>query len=327
MPLTDPRLSDPDAAAIMAAITIANAGSVAPPRHLGTIEDARAASPVPAVNAAAFAVVSRDFVVPGSDGLTVRLYLPTNSEPVGTFVYLHGGGWALGGLDINDGVCRELTQSAGVAIVSVDYRLAPEHPFPAALDDGAFVLDWVAAGAPGIAETLPSALGVAGLSAGGALAAVLARRSRDGLAPRVIQQLLICPVLDCDFDRASYVDNANGLLLTADDMRWFWSMYAPDNLRGQVDVTPAALTDYADLPAATVIVAGADPLRDEALDYAGRMTTAGVSTETLLVDGVMHAFPAFPGIASGLRVLREASERVTDLFSKDLSAQAQDPLR
>ncbi|WEO77854.1 alpha/beta hydrolase [Cryobacterium sp. SO2] len=314
----DPRLTDPDAAGIMAAVNLAGVG--APVRHLGTIAEARSLAVEPVVDIHAFAVVSRDLVLPGSATLRVRLYTPTATPAHGTLVYLHGGGWALGGLQINDGVCRELCRSAGVRIVSVDYRLAPEHPFPAALEDAAEVLDWVAQGAPGSDEEFSGGIGVAGLSAGAALAAALARRSRDGLAPAVVQQLLICPVLDADFSRESYAANAEGLLLTAADMRWFWDLYLPDHsARRDPDAAPGALRDLAGLPPATLIIAGADPLRDEAVDYADRLALAGVDTDMHLVDGVMHAFPAFPGIESGQHALRQAAAGVAErLVASDL---------
>jgi acetyl esterase len=305
----DPRLLDPDAAAVMAIISAAAAGQ--PPRHRGTVEQARAKSPTPTVDTAQFSVISRDFVAEGT-GVGVRLYLPTSRATCGILVYLHGGGWALGDLEINDSVCRRLCETAGVALVSVDYRLAPEHPFPAAVDDAAAVLAWAAAGAPGIPEGIDGPVGVAGLSAGAALAAVLARRSRDGTGPTVTQQLLICPVLDRDFTRSSYRENAEGLLLTAEDMRWFWEMYLPggDDYRQNPDAVPAAVVDTARLPPATIVVAGADPLRDEAVSYAQRLSRSGVDTELILVEGVMHAFPAFPTIASGQAALVEAGGTV-----------------
>lgn len=309
----DPRLTDPDAARAMAAITRATAGD--PPRHLGTIAQARANEPRASLLADESSVRSRDFTPPGLD-VGVRLYTPASGLTTGVVVYLHGGGWALGSLDINDGVCRTLSRAANIAVVSVDYRLAPEHPFPAALDDAAAVLRWVADGCPGVAESLVGPIGVAGLSAGAALAAVLARRSRDGDAPAIVHQLLICPVLDRDFGRASYAENGDGLLLTTDDMKWFWSMYLPDEtLAAHPDAVPAALADKAGLPPATLIVAGADPLRDEALEYAEGLRAAGVDADLLLVDGVMHAFPAFPQIASGLRVLEDAARLTARRFA------------
>ncbi|SNQ48688.1 Alpha/beta hydrolase fold-3 domain protein [Frankia canadensis] len=318
----DARLSDPDAAAVVAQARAraAAAGQVA--RHLAGIAEARTRArigrpPAPRSDPAVFLI---DYTLVGPGGpLPVRCYRPRHGREAATVVYLHGGGWALGDLDINDGVCRVLADRGEVAIVSVDYRLAPEHPFPAALDDAQAVADLVASGRaapPWPMGPLPTRLVVGGLSAGGALAAALARRCRDGVAPPAAHQVLFCPVLDCDLDRDSYTRYGDGLILSRDDMAWFWDLYAPDPAaRNHPDASPLRAATLAGLPAATVVIAGADPLRDEAVAYARGLEDAGVAVRTLLVEGVPHGFVCMPAIASGAIALDAAADQLRAALS------------
>ncbi|MFC0534100.1 alpha/beta hydrolase [Phytohabitans kaempferiae] len=316
----DPRLTDQDAARAVAAAEARNLE----PRHLAGLATARArvrrpATPPdsdPRVRVAALALAGAD------DRRPARLYWPAAGPAQATLLYLHGGGWALGDLEINDGVCRALAVGGGVAVVSLDYRLAPEHPFPAALRDAAAALDQLAAGlSTPDGVPLPRVLAVGGLSAGGALAATLARRSRDGTAPPVAHQILICPVLDCDLDRPSYRRFGQGLLLTLDDMAWFWDMYLPDGAaRRDPDASPARAVDLRGLPAATVVIAGADPLRDEAEEYAARLAAAGVPVEVVTVEGVPHGFVGNPAIRSGRTALARASAAMAGRLAAPVTA-------
>ncbi|WP_205822672.1 alpha/beta hydrolase fold domain-containing protein [Microbacterium hydrothermale] len=167
-----------------------------------------------------------------ADGLALRLYRPRAGHR-GTLVFAHGGGWVAGDLDNNDALCRALATATATQVLSADYRLAPEHPFPAGLDDLDRVLRFAASGAGGLTD--PALLGVAGHSAGGNLAAALALRSREGRAPGIRVQVLLCPVLDApDPDRPSYRAHTANLPLTAKGMQWYWGLY----LGGAADAAP-----------------------------------------------------------------------------------------
>ncbi|WP_135853381.1 alpha/beta hydrolase [Halorussus salinus] len=206
-----------------------------------------------------------------------------DTDPAPVLVYYHGGGWVLGTLDSIDGVCRRLARRGECVVVSVDYRLAPEHPFPAAVDDADAALRWVADHAPSFGGD-SERIAVGGTSAGGNLAAVTALRARDARRdperddpPDLARQFLLYPITDYAFDTDSYAENGDGPLLTEEDMRWFWDRY----LRSEVDganpyASPVRAPDLADLPPATVVTCGFDPLRDEGVAYADRLAGAGV---------------------------------------------------
>lgn len=229
-----------------------------------------------------------DLTVPAAAGpLGARRYVP-DGVPVGTVVYLHGGGWVTGDLAYSDAFCRHLAADGGCQVLSVDYRLAPEHPFPAAMHDAWAALTWaadeLAGGGP---------LVVGGDSAGGALAAGCALRARDEGAPGLAAQLLVYPVLDADLTRPSYRDNAS-VLIGPEEMEWFWDHYLPDR---DARLTPAAsplrAKELAGLSPALLVVADLDPLRDEGLAYAERLSQAGVRVELRHVHGLIHGFLRF----------------------------------
>ncbi|MGH7788401.1 MAG: alpha/beta hydrolase [Candidatus Binatia bacterium] len=228
--------------------------------------------------------------VPGPRGdIPVRVYQPKGSGlPV--LVYFHGGGWVLGGLETHDGVCRSLAAGAGCAVVSVDYRLAPEHKFPAAAEDCYAATQWVAAHAAEIGADAKR-LAVGGDSAGGNLAAVVAQMARDRQGPSVIFQLLVYPATDAAFDTPSYHENAEGYLLTTQDMRWFWNHYlnSPADAENPI-ASPLRARSLAGLPPALVITAEFDPLRDEGELYGRRLDDAGVHTKVSRYDGMIHGF-------------------------------------
>jgi acetyl esterase len=257
-----------------------------------------------------YRVHSSDVVLPAPSGLPARIYRPTDRVPTATVLYLHGGGWALGDLEINDHVCRYLVERSGLALISLDYPLAPEHPYPAALDASTIVATMIA---DGQIEDVPTHLALSGLSAGAALAAGVALRSVRGEAPPVHALAMLCPVTDCDFDRPSYQEHAQAPLLTTDDMRWFWSLYIPD-ASARTDPDAAVLRAGARLsalPRTTVVVAEVDPLRDEGIAFGASLTAAGVDSETLLVPGVTHGFMAVPSIEAGQRALDVVARRLT----------------
>lgn len=218
----------------------------------------------------------------------VRLYRPSaGTLPV--VVFFHGGGWTLGSLKSHDSVCRRVAADTGAAVLAVDYRLAPEHPFPAAIDDAWAATRWVfdctsELGLDG------SRLAVAGDSAGGNLAAVVARLCRDeGLELR--QQVLIYPIIDRRLDRPSMIENATGFVLERADMEWFWSLYDPRRIAAcDSRAVPLAVGDLSGLAPCVVITAEHDPLRDEGEEYGAKLADAGVPTTVRRFDGMFHGF-------------------------------------
>jgi acetyl esterase len=249
----------------------------------------------------------RDIVIPSpAGGIKARVYSPATDAP-GVIVYFHGGGWVVGSLDGWDASCRALAAASGCDVVSVDYRLAPEHVFPAAVDDAFDALVWVASdGRGGLAAGRPVV--VAGDSAGGNLAAVCALRARDAGGPPLAMQLLVYPVTDSDLERRSYLQyDGNELILNRRDMVWFWDHYAPDPAaRVHPDASPLRARDLSGLPPAYVITAEHDPLREEGFDYADRLRSARVPVEHRHFGSQIHAFFTF------VNVLEDADKAVAD---------------
>lgn len=228
--------------------------------------------------------------VPRPDGeVSVRLLVPL--QPVqGVIVYYHGGGWVLGTIDECDSLGRKLAERTSCVVALVDYRLAPEHRYPTAVDDAYAALAWMGEHLIEIAgREVP--LIVAGDSAGGNLAAVMAIRARDRGGPRIALQVLIYPVTDADFTRPSYTDPENQLLLTREAMSWFWDHYLPEaERRGEPDASPLKTADLAGLPPAVVLTAEHDVLRDEGDVYAERLAAAGVPVDFKRYAGQTHGF-------------------------------------
>ena len=250
----------------------------------------------------------RDIVIPSqAGGMPARLYSPSASAP-GLVVYFHGGGWVVGTLDGWDASVRNLAAASGCDVVSVDYRLAPEHVFPAAADDAYDALVW-AASAEGLAAGRP--IVIAGDSAGGNLAAVSALRARDFGGPPIALQVLVYPVVDCDLDRRSYHEcDGDELILNRRDMVWFWDHYAPDPAaRVNPYASPLRASSLSGLPPAYVVTAEHDPLRDEGFAYADRLRAARVPVEHRHYGSQIHAFFTFTG------VLDDADKAVTEAGS------------
>ena len=228
--------------------------------------------------------------IEGPDGQArLRILVPIQN-PRGVMVYYHGGGWVIGSIDEYDTVARKLAERTSCAVVLVEYRLAPEHRYPAAVDDSFAALKWVGNHFTDIAgQEVP--LIVAGDSAGGNLAAVMAIRARDRSGPPIALQVLIYPVTDADLDRPSYSNPENDLLLTRDGMIWFWDHYLPESSRRtEPDASPLQAENLSGLPSAIVLTAEYDVLRDEGEAYAARLQEAKVPTDLQRYAGQMHGF-------------------------------------
>jgi acetyl esterase len=220
----------------------------------------------------------------------VRVYWPSDESGLPILVWFHGGGWVIGSVDSHDATCRQMCNDTGAIVVSVDYRLAPEHKFPAAVDDCVAAWRWVNAHAADIGGD-PARLALGGDSAGGNLAAVVSLVARDEGLPAPLLQLLVYPVTDYEFESPSMVDNATGYFLEADGMRWFFGHYRTcEEDCADWRMSPARAADHAGLPRAVVITAEFDPLRDQGEAYGRRMSECGCDVEVLRVDGVFHGF-------------------------------------
>ncbi len=232
-------------------------------------------------------------VIPGPDGndLPIRIYwAEVTDEPRPVVVFFHGGGWVIGGIDSHDGQVREMVNRTGAVYVSVDYRLAPEARFPAAAEDCYAATHWVAANAAAIGADADR-LGVAGDSAGGNLAAVVAQMARDRGGPAIAHQLLIYPCCDMDTDAwPSQTENGFDYFLTKESMDWFYDQYVDPPDRNNPYASPIKAADLSGLPPAHVITAEFDPLRDEGEAYGARLQEAGVACEVHRYDGMFHGF-------------------------------------
>ena len=234
-----------------------------------------------------------DHLAPGPHGdVPVRGYVPVTDDagPLPVSMWFHGGGWVIGSVESNDATARALAKASGAIIVSVDYRLAPEHRFPIPFDDSYAATVWTAENAASLGGD-PSRLAVAGASAGGNLSTTIALRARDEDGPRLVHQSLIYPVTDRDFERPSYKENGEGYGLSYASMVWFFDC----NLSSEADasnpyVAPMLADDLSGLPPAFVLTCEYDPLRDEGEAYAKRLQEAGVPTRLSRYDGMIHAF-------------------------------------
>jgi acetyl esterase len=249
----------------------------------------------------------RDLSAEGPAGpIPLRLYRPAPAAAgaLPVLVYFHGGGWVIGDLDTHDVLCRQLALGSGCAVVSVDYRMGPEHRFPAAVDDCLAATQWVARNAA-LLGIDASRLAVGGDSAGGNLAAVVAIAARDVGNPAIAWQLLIYPATDQRRIAPSHTTNAQGYLLTADSMRWYHDHYI-DDTRHDLDwrASPLLCEDLSGLPPSLVLTAGYDPLRDEGIQYAQRLTEAGSRATHVSFERQIHGF-----IPMG-RAIDEANEAV-----------------
>ena len=258
-----------------------------------------------------------DGTLPGAAGpLQYRLYRPAGSGPHPVVVYFHGGGWVLGSHDSDDPLCRDLCARSGALIVSVNYRHAPEARFPAAADDGIAAVRWVAAHAAQLGGK-PGPVAVAGWSAGGNVAAVTCQLARDSGGPDIAGQLLLTPVVDGDMTRPSYVENAEGYVLTAPLMKWFWDHYADPADRNNPKASPLRAASLAGLPPACIVTSQFDPLRDEGIAYAQALSAAGVPVQHIAARGHTHTSLTMVDIVvSGVETRAQMAEALRGFFAR-----------
>ncbi len=259
-----------------------------------------------------------DGTLPGAAGdLAYRLYRPPTNGPHPIVVYFHSGGWVLGDATSDDPLCRDLCVRSGAVIVSADYRHAPEHRFPAAVDDGLAAVRWIADHAAALGG-IPGQLATCGWSAGANIATVVCRLARDLDGPVIVGQALLSPVTDCDLTRASYVENGEGYDLTTALMQWFHAHYADAVDRTDPRLSPLR-ADVSGLPPAIVVACEFDPVRDEGEAYAAALDAAGVPTELVrarghthqsltMVDVVISGEPIRARIANALRGFTAAAK-------------------
>lgn len=228
----------------------------------------------------------RDFE---ADGVKCRHYRATDATPAPLLIYYHGGGWVIGDLDSHDDICRKLARDAKCNVIAVDYRLAPEHPAPAAVDDCIAATKWIFANATSLGID-PTRIAIGGDSAGGNLSAIVAMHADV----KPVFQLLVYPATDMRMGQQSHKDNAQGYLLTADSMKWFIGHYLQGDEKKKLDpmVSPLLSSEAAlkKSPPTLVITAEFDPLRDEGEEYAAKLASLGVPTSTVRFNGQIHAF-------------------------------------
>lgn len=253
-------------------------------------------------------VTTTDREVETPDGLVpIRIYRPTNDEGTTapdterpTTVYFHGGGFVVGSLETHDALCRAIADTWEMVVVAVHYRRAPEHPFPAAVHDGYAVTEWARANADDLGGS--DEVVVAGDSAGGTLAAVVSLLARDRDEPTIDHQVLFYPAISADDDWPSVADPETGLLFSAADMAWFGEQYLADPLHAANPYAfPLEACSHADLPPATVVTAGFDPLRDEGRAYAEALAASGVPVTHRNYDDMIHGFVSMVGRVDGAK--------------------------
>ncbi|SMB79727.1 alpha/beta hydrolase [Deinococcus hopiensis] len=288
----------------------------------GNLEELRAAALANSARAPRRSVPvasTRDLTVPGpASDLPARLYLPEGTGPFPLTVFFHGGGFVAYSLETHDGLCRELCAAARTAVLSVDYRLAPEHRFPAPVDDAYAALLWAAAHAAELGAD-PERLAVAGDSAGASLSIACTLRARDEGGPRLRAQLLIYPPTDFGAGERhpSRRENGEGYFLTEEQMRFFGAMYLGDpGHAAHPHVSPLTAAALHDLPPALILTAEFDPLRDEGAAYAGALTAAGVRTEHLPGPGMIHGFANMTALSPAAAAL---VDRAAEWLGRELA--------
>jgi acetyl esterase len=259
-------------------------------------------------------IVNRTIAGPLGD-IPIRIYTPEGSSQFPVVVYFHGGGWVIGNPDTVDATCRMLANHASAVVVSVDYRLAPEQKFPAAVADCYATTQWVAENAGALGGD-PQRIAVAGDSAGGNLAAVIALLARDRGTPKLAFQVLFYPVTDHNLTTASYLENGKGYFLTHDMMKWFWDHYLNNDDDGRDwQASPLRAADKRGLPPAFVATAEFDPLRDEGEAYAEQLRLAGNTVTAKRYEGQIHGFVTLLGaMDQGKQAIEDAAAVLRQAF-------------
>ncbi|NUK21241.1 alpha/beta hydrolase [Streptomyces lunaelactis] len=289
--------------------------TVAENRAAGRAFAALAAAPEPVAD------VRNTTTTAAADGhdIPVRIYRPVtelDAGPLPVTLFFHGGGWVFGDLDTQDHIARTVAARSGTIVVSVDYRLAPEHRFPAATDDAYAALTWVADNAAGFGGD-GERIAVFGESAGGNLAAALAQESLRRGGPRITLQVLAYPAVDRFDDSSSMYENTTGPILSRSYLEWFWGAYLSTPDQGaDPRVSPARSDELAGLPPAVIATAENDPLRDQGDRYARKLADAGVPVQHLPVKGAIHGFLSFTGSVQLSRdILNQLSDAVATAFN------------
>jgi acetyl esterase len=252
----------------------------------------------------------------GAGPLRARVYRPDSEGDLPCLVWLHGGGWVLGSIESHDHLCHAIAARTPCCVLSIDYRLAPEHPFPAAVDDAWAGLEWTLA-STGELRIDSDRIAVGGDSAGGNLAAVLALRARDAGVPLALQ-LLVYPVTDADLDSPSYREHASGLNLNRDEMKWFWDAYVPDGDQFHPEASPLRAETLAGVAPALIQIAEHDPLFSEGEAYGRRLAEAGVPSTVTYYDGTIHGFVKMPSLTS------KANDAVAEMAAALATASAKE---
>jgi acetyl esterase len=257
------------------------------------------------------AALVEDRTIPGPQGqIPIRIYRPAATGVYNAILHLHGGGWVGGSISNDDARCHATSRRANIIVVSASYRLAPEHKFPAGLEDAYAALFWLHANAAQIGVN-PHGIGISGSSAGGNLATAATLLARDRNGPPIKFQLLAYPICDTSMSQPSYTENAEAPLLTARMMAWFLAQYLPPgtSLRDPL-IAPLKAPDLRGLPPALILTAGCDPLRDEAMDYATRLRAAGVDATSICHPGMVHGFltrsPDHPQSQAAMQLIMQA---------------------
>lgn len=250
-----------------------------------------------------------------ADRIPIRIYRPSSSSHLPAIMYFHGGGWVLGNIETHDALCRRLAKESGSMVISVDYRLAPEHPFPAAFNDCYEATQYVANHAAEFGID-PERFALAGDSAGGNLAAAVTLKSLNDNMPTIHSQWLIYPVVEAKFDTASYQDFARDHGLTRSTMQFFWNQYAHSAKdRSNPYAAPMRAGTLKGLPFTQIITAEYDVLRDEGEQYAQRLKDAGVDVELVRFDGMLHGFIHFAAaFDDGKRALMDLGRAMQSRF-------------
>ncbi|MFG0215405.1 alpha/beta hydrolase [Brevibacillus porteri] len=287
-----------------------------PPLHKmepQAVRDIFAQIPAVEVELAPLSKVEDKLIPAGADAeINIRMYTPEGQGPFPLFVYYHGGGWVMGDLETVDASCRMLAHLSGRIVVSVDYRLAPEHKFPVPVADSYAALKWVSENASSINGST-SDLVVGGDSAGGNLSAVLSLLAKDQNGPAIKAQVLIYPVTDMRFDSPSYMEFQEGFGLNRDLMLWFSNHYINHEYdKGNPYVAPLSARDLSNLPPAIVITAECDVLRDEGMAYAERLKNAGVRVEAVCEKGLVHGY--FTNMAVFPEQIKATISRITEFL-------------